>query len=191
MEAESPRLFIAVPIDELWREQLIKQSTMLQLKLPFQKWTHPEDYHITLKFLGDTSTEKIQQIQRKLLDLSGVTRSFELTEKGWGAFGPHAVPSLLWAGVGGDLTSLLDLQKKVDSSMAELGYPPEDRAFHPHLTIARRYKGKGPLSVPIKQYFPEETKSLIRCSVKEIILYQSNLSKKPMYEALASYKLIN
>jgi 2'-5' RNA ligase len=191
MEAESPRLFIAVPINEPWREQLIKQSTMLQLKLPFQKWTYPEDYHITLKFLGDTSAGQIQQLQRKLMDISEVTRSFELTEKEWGTFGPHAAPSILWAGVGGDLTSLHDLQKKVDLSMAELGYPQEDRTFHPHLTIARRYKGKSPLSVPIKQYFPEETTSLIRCSINEIKLYQSNLRTKPMYEALASFKLIN
>jgi 2'-5' RNA ligase len=189
MDTESPRLFIAVPIDELWRIQLIKQCTLLQLKLPFQKWTHPEDYHITLKFLGETSANQIQQILTLLANVSEATRSFELTEKGWGTFGPHSAPSILWAGVGGDLTSLNILQQKVDLSMVELGFPQENRVFHPHLTIARRYKGKDPLTVPIQQYFPVVVESPIHWSVDEIKLYQSHLQKKPMYELIASFKL--
>lgn len=189
MEANSPRLFIAVPIDDRWREQLSKQCAMLQLKLPFQKWTHPEDYHITLKFLGNTSVEQIQQIKKRLVNVVEAAYSFELTEKGWGTFGPYAAPSIMWAGVGGDLTSLNNLQQKVDLSMAGLGFLQEDRVFHPHLTIARRYRGKGPLLSPIKQYFPKETEPLIHWTVNEIKLYQSNLSKKPMYEPIASFKL--
>jgi 2'-5' RNA ligase len=191
MDTELPRLFIAVPIDERWREQLAKQCLLLQSKLPFQKWTHPQDYHITLKFLGDTTADQMEQIQQQLANVSEAFSPFELTEKGWGTFGPHTAPSILWAGVGGDLSTLTKLQQKVDSSMAELGFPQENRAFHPHLTIARRYKGKGPLTSPIKQYLPEADESPIDWSVKEIKLYQSHLQKKPMYEPIATFKLGN
>jgi 2'-5' RNA ligase len=189
LDAELPRLFIAVPIDERWREQLFKQCTLLQSKLPFQKWTHPEDYHITLKFLGDTSKDQIQQIRKLLENVTEVIRPFELSENGWGTFGPHTAPSILWAGVGGDLSALNHLQQKVDTSMAELGFAQENRGFHPHLTIARRYKGKRPLSSPIQQYLPEASEPLIEWSVKEIKLYQSHIQKKPMYESIATFSL--
>lgn len=189
MNAESPRLFIAVPIDERWREQLTQQCTLLQLKLPFQKWTHPDDYHITLKFLGDTSVDQIQHIQKLLLNVSEATSPFELTEKGWGIFGSYTAPSILWAGVGGDLTSLNSLQQKVDLCMIELGFPHENRVFNPHLTIARRYKGKGPLASPISEHLPVTSQLPIQWTVTEIKLYQSQLRKKPMYEPIANFKL--
>jgi 2'-5' RNA ligase len=189
MDAELPRLFIAVPIDERWREQLAKQCLLLQSKLPFQKWTHPQDYHITLKFLGDTSADQIQQLQRLLESVTKATSPFALTEKGWGTFGPPTSPSILWAGVGGDLASLNSLQQIVDISMADLGFPKETRAFHPHLTIARRYKGKSPLTSPIKQSLPEAAEPPIEWFVKEIKLYQSHLQKKPMYEPIAAFKI--
>jgi 2'-5' RNA ligase len=186
MDAELPRLFIAVPIDERWREQLTEQCTLLQSKLPFQKWTHPEDYHITLKFLGDTTPDQIEQIERLLESITKATSPFELTENGWGTFGPDTAPSILWAGLGGDLSSLNSLQHIVDISMADAGFPQENRAFHPHLTIARRYKGKSPS--PLKQYLPDSPESPIDWYVKEIKLYQSHLQKRPMYESIATFR---
>jgi 2'-5' RNA ligase len=189
MNMESPRLFIAVPIDERWREKLTRQCTSLKSKLPFQKWTDPEDYHITLKFLGDTASAQIQQLERLVESITKATAPFELTEKGWGTFGPHAAPSILWAGVGGDISSLNNLHRIVEISMADLGFPQENRSFHPHVTLARRYKGKTPLMTPIKQLLPEPEGQPIEWSVKEIKLYQSHLQKRPMYEAISTFKL--
>jgi 2'-5' RNA ligase len=187
MDTESPRLFIGIPIDERWKERLIKHISLLQLKLPFQKWTHAEDYHITLKFLGDTSAVQLQQLQKLLAMISNTTSPFELTEKGWGTFGPDEAPIVLWAGVGGDLTSLHILQQKIDG-MLNLEFPKENRDYHPHLTIARRYNGREPLTIPIKEYLPE-AREPINWSVDEIKLYQSHLQKRPMYEPIASFKL--
>lgn len=188
MSTEPLRLFIAIPIDERWREQLTEQSIALQTTLPFQKWTHPEDYHITLKFLGDTSVSQLHQIEKILVNVSENTCPFELTGKGWGIFGDQAAPSILWAGVGGDLNSLNNLHIKIDDSLEEL-FPKEKRNFSPHLTIARRYKGKVPLSTSFEKYYPDTTDLIINWSVNEIKLYQSHLQKKPMYEAIATYIL--
>ncbi|MGO4546733.1 RNA 2',3'-cyclic phosphodiesterase [Paenibacillus sp. 2TAB23] len=99
MSSETLRLFIAIPIDEQLREQLTEQSRLLKSNLHFQKWTHPEDYHITLKFLGDTSVHKIQQIKKLLYDVALATEPFELRGKGWGTFGSQTSPNVLWASV--------------------------------------------------------------------------------------------
>jgi 2'-5' RNA ligase len=186
---EPPRLFIAVSIDERWREKLTKQCSLLQSKLPFQKWTDPADYHITLKFLGDTSLELINPIQKLLTDTAQATLPFQLTDNGWGSFGPQTAPAILWAGIGGEVNHLNQLQQNVDESMGELGFPQETRSFHPHLTLARRFKGKSPLTAPIIQYLPNELEQPIQWLVSEIKLYQSHLQQKPMYEAITAFKL--
>jgi 2'-5' RNA ligase len=183
------RLFIAVPIDELFRKYLIKECIMLQKKFSFQKWTDPADYHITLKFLGDTTLDQIQQIHKYLNDLSSATSPFELCNLGWGVFGPQTAPAILWAGIGGEVNSLHNLQQKVDGSLINIGFIQEARAFHPHITIARRYKGKIPLGMLPMQYLPKTSEPSIHWQVNEIKLYQSHLQKKPMYEEIASFKL--
>jgi 2'-5' RNA ligase len=188
---ETPRLFIAVSIDDHWREKLTKQCSILQSKLPFQKWTDPADYHVTLKFLGDTSFDLMKSIYKLLTDAAQATTPFQLTDNGWGTFGPQTAPNILWAGIGGGVHSLNQLQQKVDERMGEMGFTRETRSFHPHLTLARRFKGKSPLTAPIKQYLPVASEPPIHWLVSEIKLYQSHLQKKPMYEAIAAFKLGN
>lgn len=176
MRIESSRLFIAIPIDEQWRQQLTQQMTVLQSKLPFQKWTHPEDYHITLKFLGDTPLEQYEQLSKLLTHVAETTRPFQLTLTQWGTFGLHASPSILWAGVGGDLLPLMNLQQDIDNRMSELGFPKENREFHPHLTMARRYQGNStPFS--IANLVPHVSESAMYGSVNEFKLYESHLKK--------------
>lgn len=190
MRIESSRLFIAIPINDQWRQQLSQQMISLQSKLPFQKWTHPEDYHITLKFLGDTPVEQYKRLSELLTHVAETTRPFQIALTQWGTFGPHASPSILWAGVGGDLLPLMNLQQNIDNSMTELGFLKENREFHPHLTIARRYQVD---SIPfsIKNLFPHVSESTMYGSVNEFKLYKSHLKKTPMYEPIASFTFSN
>jgi 2'-5' RNA ligase len=184
MRIESSRLFIAIAINEQWRQELTQQMINLQPKLPFQKWTHPEDYHITLKFLGDTPVEQYERLSKLLTHVAETTQPFQLTQ--WGTFGHHASPSILWAGVGGDLLPLMNLQQNIDNRMTELGFPKENREFHPHLTIARRYNGDStPFS--IKNLVPHVSESTMYGAVNEFKLYKSHLQKTPMYEPIASF----
>jgi 2'-5' RNA ligase len=190
MHEDLPRLFIAVPIDEQLRDQLTIQCNQLKTKLPFQKWTDPADYHITLKFLGETKIDQIQAMHKLLAVIAQTTDPFELSEKEWGTFGPQTAPTILWAGIGGDVLALKALQQRVDESMATLGFVQETRSFNPHLTIARRYKGKGPLNLTTKDYLPEAPGHSIHWTVNELKLYQSHIQKRPMYEAIASFELL-
>ncbi|MNH99172.1 RNA 2',3'-cyclic phosphodiesterase [compost metagenome] len=79
------------------------------------------------------------------------------------------------------------LHQQIEDSLDGL-FTKEDRQFSPHLTIARRYKGKDPWVTSIHEYFPDTSESMISWSVNEIKLYQSHLQKKPMYESIATFR---
>ncbi|MDB5055545.1 MAG: 2-5 ligase [Bacilli bacterium] len=192
MKIEQPRLFVAVPIDPSLRVIIAIQCKELQQKYPFQKWTDPEDYHITLKFLGETPSEKVEAIQEVLLAVSQTTVPFLLNVKGWGTFGRTAAPSILWAGIGGEVELLTRLQRQVEEALVPLGYIKEDRPFHPHLTLARKYLGKSSLEAAgLQQQLAQLEGSLIQWSVNHMVLYQSHLKRKPMYEPLSTFQFLN
>jgi 2'-5' RNA ligase len=134
------RLFWAVPC--VATPELAHALTDLERWQGLLKITPPEQLHLTLKFLGDTPTERVEEIVAagRKLDLSAVRSP--LACRGVGVFPPRGRPNVIWAGLsGGD--ALVHVASRLDDAMTELGYAPERRAFHPHLTLAR-VKGVAP-----------------------------------------------
>ena len=124
-----PRLFTAL---EIPRDAALSLS-LLRGGLPGARWIDVENYHLTLRFIGDVEGHVADEIANAL---DRVHRpSFSLTLSGVGAFGqkkPHAV----WAGVAAspDLTAL---QGEIDRICQRLGLPADPRKFMPHVTLAR------------------------------------------------------
>lgn len=181
------RLFAAVQIPNGLRPRLIHWAK--NTGGSFQKWSHPEDLHITLFFLGDTAADKLSSVHSALEQAAAGLKPFQLRLSGAGTFGPGKSPSVLWTGVDGDLTSLQTLQAQVTASLSQIGYVPEERPYRPHLTLARRYNGAVPwdIAATALQSFPDDLQSDWPCS--EITLYRSHLGKSPMYEAVGRYPL--
>jgi 2'-5' RNA ligase len=73
---------------------------------------------------------------------SGV-RPFAIALADAGTFGRPASPRVLWLGIDGDVTSFTALQAAIAGALAGLGFAPEDRAFHPHITLARARDPRG------------------------------------------------
>ena len=97
---------------------------------------------------------------------------------------------ILWAGIGGQLESMHKLQLDIDEQINKLGFEKEMRPFHPHLTIARRYTGKKvPDALLLRPYLTQFAGNAGEWMANEIVLYQSHLERKPMYEAIASVHL--
>jgi 2'-5' RNA ligase len=182
------RLFVAVPLPS--EIKLVVNDWMNEIKphLPFRKWVHYEDLHITLQFLGDTLSDRVSLITHTLQEISALTNPLWLRVESLGLFGRPTHPSVLWAGVGGDLTGLHSLQQLVARALTPLGFTPEERAFHPHLTLARNYTGTthferdklSDLPVPSSQL-----DDLLAWKSQGIILYRSHLNKRPMYETIS------
>jgi 2'-5' RNA ligase len=95
----------------------------------------PERQHLTLKFLGDTDPDTVPVLSAALAKIS--FQPFLLQLEGAGFFPSAARPSVLWAGVGQGADALADLAGQVNEALAPLGFAPEKRPFHPHLTLGR------------------------------------------------------
>lgn len=184
------RIFVAVPLIDPFKRSLHERSMQWKTTLPFRKWVHPADYHITLKFLGVTAPDRLEAVNRKLSVIASETASFTLSVGGPGTFGPAQSPSVLWATVGGQLDKLEHLQEQVESALSMMGFSRENRPYRPHLTIARKYAGKDPLLPETLQTISLKDSQPFQWQVPEIILYQSRLDRNPMYEPIASFPLL-
>lgn len=153
----------------------------------YKRWVHPEDLHLTLKYIGDVPTAFIPAIETELEKVAARSNPFPLRLHGAGTFGlPHS-PRVLWAGLGGAVEKLKQLQADVEGQMATLGYPPENRSYSPHITLARQYSGDAPAQeeeLAVLFRLDIEDGSALQWSVDRIVLYRSHLGRTPMYEPI-------
>jgi 2'-5' RNA ligase len=188
---DNPRLFAAVPLPEALKKTIAEKSAEWKKQLPFRKWTHPDDVHITLKFLGETEPTLMPELERRLSECAKQTVPFTLAIEGAGTFGKPSSPSIFWLGVGGELDALRELQACIERQTTEIGFVTEDRPYRPHITIARRFDGTGAWSEDALAAVKNWTKGQadLTWPVNEIVLYQSHLNRSPMYEPKRRWQL--
>ena len=124
------RLFVAL---ELPSEARIRLSRLAS-GLPGARWLPPDNYHLTLRFLGEMPGHRAEELDHALAALRG--KRFTLQLGGVGVFEKAGRPQALWAGV--ERNPQLDhLQNKVETAVQRIGFEPERRRFTPHVTLAR------------------------------------------------------
>jgi 2'-5' RNA ligase len=133
------RCFLAVTLPAGIRDYLGEFSGQLAASLPPKtvRWVDPSKIHLTLRFLGDTDTRILPGIVTGMDQLAASQQSFELQLGELGCFPNQRRPRIIWAGTGGDLAKLQALQIALERMLIPLGWEPEGRAFHPHLTLGR------------------------------------------------------
>ena len=130
------RLFIALtPPPDVQRATWDAFAPLRARALPV-KWVQPDGIHLTLKFLGDVTDERLGELSAALGAAVAGARAITLVIRGAGAFPDPARPRVFWAGVEPDPAIEL-LQDRVERVFAPLGFPTEARAFRPHLTMGR------------------------------------------------------
>ncbi|TDG00502.1 RNA 2',3'-cyclic phosphodiesterase [Paenibacillus piri] len=187
-----PRLFLALPLDQEQRSWLRRLREELQPALPFQKWVHTDDLHITLKFLGETETVAVSAISSLMRGLAAASSPLALSLQRFGTFGKPSAPSILWIGVGGDMDALRHLHAQSEKAMESAGFAPDNRSYSPHLTVARNYAGAAAFSkaglASAEQMLAAHSTGM-HWTVEQIILYRSHLGRTPMYEAVDRFPL--
>ena len=141
------RVFIALDLPPSAKEQLAGVIATLRRAIPAGvRWVDPAGIHLTLKFLGNVDAGLVGPILEALQPGPvGFDRGpFPLHLEGLGVFPNQREPRVLWAGVGGAMPDLADLQQRVDASIATLGFARENRPFRPHLTLGRVRDGVEP-----------------------------------------------
>lgn len=131
VENRTRRLFVAIDAPQAVCESLASLAS----NIAGFRWTRPETLHLTLRFIGDTPAERVDQLAGllRLIDCA----SFVLTIGGVGAFPQRGMPQVVWAGIEHADPRLLKLRQQVDDSILAAGLSPDMRSFHPHFTLAR------------------------------------------------------
>jgi RNA 2',3'-cyclic 3'-phosphodiesterase len=129
------RLFVALEIPSAVRDNLAAMIRDLRPLAEQLKWVRAENLHVTLKFLGETPEEKLGGIRRALSSVTSEKR-VDVHFRGLGFFPNEKRPSVFWAGIEAS-TSLETLADDIHHALEAVGIPREERAFTPHLTLAR------------------------------------------------------
>jgi 2'-5' RNA ligase len=132
------RSFIAIEIPEDIQDAMGRIQERLRSADVNVRWTQPHSIHLTVKFLGDVPDADIPKVCEVMKSVSSLRRPFELTACGLGSFPAKGAPRIIWVGFSGELDALAKLVDDMERGIADgLGIPPENRAFHPHLTLGR------------------------------------------------------
>jgi 2'-5' RNA ligase len=127
------RVFIAIELPEEIRQRLSDLERELKPTTTSARWVAVESIHLTVKFIGETTEAGIAAIDESL---SGLTwKPIQVSVKGVGFFPGTRSPRIFWAGL--VAPGLDSLAGKIDLRMERLGFEKENRAFRPHLTLAR------------------------------------------------------
>ncbi|EJJ30461.1 MULTISPECIES: RNA 2',3'-cyclic phosphodiesterase [unclassified Rhizobium] len=124
-----PRLFTAL---EIPRNAAMSLS-LLRGGLPGARWIDVENYHITLRFIGDVDGRTADEIVERLDRID--RPEFQLRLEGIGSFGSKK-PHSIWAGVSPS-PEMYALQGEIERICQRIGLPPDPRKFTPHVTLAR------------------------------------------------------
>jgi 2'-5' RNA ligase len=138
------------------------------------KWLRPENIHLTLKFLGEIESDRIDVIADSIFDAASGYDPLSLAAKGVGVFPGMKRPRVIWAGLVGQIELLRDLQQKLDDRLAEAGLARERRPFRGHLTLGR-FKGHvslGEIRQALEEFNHFETAAF---SASHLVLFQSEL----------------
>jgi len=132
------RAFIAIEFSGRVCEAIQKQTSRLRQTLgdDLVRWVSASNMHLTLKFLGDTTSSYLDFLKQLLIHEADAHPQFDLQLGGLGAFPTPRRPRLLWIGIHAP-ADLVSLQKGIEAGAVRLGYEQEERAFSPHLTIGR------------------------------------------------------
>jgi 2'-5' RNA ligase len=167
------RLFIGVRVSMATvaalgeaRRALIETAAAAGLRI---RWAPPASYHVTLQFLGWTRPEAIEAIRDRVGRALATQRGCRVRTVGGGAFPEASRGRVLWAGVEDRTAGLARLAAAIRVETEALGYVPEKRAFHPHVTLGRAKEFadlSGMLVALAEQNFSET-------SVESVVLFES------------------
>ncbi len=175
------RLFVGIRPPEAIRDLLID---VMDDSADF-RWQQEEQLHLTLRFVGEVERPAADDLAAALGRIAAAP--FDLRLRGTGRF-EQRNSGALWAGVE-PREPVAALAAKVERMCQSVGLPPERRAFHPHITLAR-WKGRRSREIA---GFLERSRGLVSgpFTVDRFILFESRLSRHGAhYEEVASYDLV-
>jgi len=170
------RAFIALtPPTTLQHTVAAVRDVFQPLPLPW-RWVTPAQIHLTLRFLGNVPEEQVTSIAQAMEHAAQGQTAFTLRAQSLGCFPQPARPRVLWVGLADPSQALARLNECLTAALIPVGFPPEERPFHPHLTLARvQNAGRASQLLPILQAY--QNRDFGEFAVTQLHLFQSELQR--------------
>ncbi len=179
------RLFVALGLPESIKQSLIA----LQTSIPSTRWVQPQTLHLTLRFIGDVEDNRVDTLKTRLSQVKPPAFDMRLHGSGRFPLNPQKAPRVLWIGVDAP-PALHTLQQKIEDTLQVMDFPPNNKPFKSHITLAR-IKAKKPL--PEVGHFLDAHADFAteRFHVQEFLLLSSMLTPQgSQYTHIVSFPLI-
>ncbi|SHI11847.1 RNA 2',3'-cyclic phosphodiesterase [Sporanaerobacter acetigenes] len=181
------RSFIALEFEDELKENLVNIQNKIKENSLKGTWTHEDNFHLTLKFLGEIDENSTIDIDKVLEKTCKNHSPINLTFSDLGYFKGERDLRVLWLGTKGDLDKVNALYEEIENEMYYLGFQKENRAFKPHITLGRRVVLNKDFS-KIKDIISEDLN--YDFTLKKITLMKSEeIMKKRVYTPIKTYNL--
>lgn len=169
------RLFIGIEVPDKQKRSVERAIQELRLALPNAKWVPRENWHVTLKFLGEVPDERLGDVEQIGREAVAKTSPFptHLTEVG--SFPSKTRTRVLWIGLEDPDHTMAHLAARLEKKLGKAGFRQESRDLHPHLTLAR-FRVPERIKEVIEDNGPYEfDRTLFK--MEEVVLFRSHLSR--------------
>jgi RNA 2',3'-cyclic 3'-phosphodiesterase len=181
--------FFAVRIPEETKLAIKDHLEKIKEKIPFSRWVHYQDIHITLAFLGSAPQDKLAEAQKNVIAALNGEKALSMKINKLGFFGSADSPRVFWADTE-ESKELQTIRKKVFIACEKAGFQLETRPFRPHITLARKWAGSLPFHKEMLDLWEELQPQPLSFVADDVVLYQTHLNKTPKYEAIQIYPLM-
>lgn len=187
------RSFIGIPLPEDVVATLLAACDAVKLADPAwrsEKWVPRQNIHVTVKFLGDVSEDRLRELADAVESAASGCDGFALADAGVRAVPNPRRARMLWSTFSDPDGLCAALASAMDRVGLEFGVPPDERTFKPHATLARARRDKH-LSGPALEAARVELEQVPeRVSVRSVTLYSSRLtSNDPVYTVVRACEL--
>jgi RNA 2',3'-cyclic 3'-phosphodiesterase len=169
------RLFFAVELPHEVQNALGKLRPHAEPWARDYRWVEPASMHITLAFLGEQPEPALASLQQIGAAAASTSQPGTLSIGSPGSFGPRRAPRVLWVGLEGDVAKLQQLQANLANGLKQHAFPVEERAFSPHITLARRRDRADSGLPPV--WPPAAQPKAVKPPLEQLTLFESQLSR--------------
>lgn len=183
------RSFLAFDITDKMKTELASVISILSPKTKCVRWVKPELMHCTLRFFGDVEEEfLLGNISKTVKEQVKHQSPIHLEGRGVGAFPNWRYPRVLWAGLIGEVESMMSLHTRLEEEFEGFGFEKDPRSFRLHLTL-----GRAKSQMKNCQSFMQVVEKMADLNfgdvtVKSLTLYRSELTREgSIYTALRKF----
>lgn len=195
---ENFRLFLGLQLSPAAKAYLSCKMSAMARELPFRKWTHSEDLHVTLHFLGETPATRLAALGDAAAAAAARAAPITLALTKAGTFGSPSAPRVLWCGLAEPEAApgaLAELHAALGATLTASGFATEARPFRAHATLARGWSGAaGAAGDPAAaiaaawQAAPcDAPHAATAWTADAVTLFRTHLGRRPSYEAMAVF----